>query len=147
MPQITVYVPDDLAEQLDAAENFNVSAICQHALREELTVNATIENTVRQIHELQLEAKKDASTRAGSPAPTSRKEAAAGSTYLTESGNIIQYDGETKYSVVEDLDNLRDQLDDETYIEIADHLGLTPIVDLDVESAYLTANRDLQFSR
>ena len=39
MPNVNIYLPDDLAESVTAAKDrLNVSAVCQKALREEIAV-------------------------------------------------------------------------------------------------------------
>ena len=45
MPNISIYLPGELAKSLDAAKDrLNVSAICQGALREELSIVQAVEN-------------------------------------------------------------------------------------------------------
>jgi post-segregation antitoxin (ccd killing protein) len=45
MARVNVYLPDDLAEELESVESLNVSAVCQRALRDELKVMQTIAAT------------------------------------------------------------------------------------------------------
>lgn len=129
MARINVYIPDDLEEQLKAAgTTFNVSGICQHALREELALQASIDDIKHEVHELSLE------DRDGN-AYTGRLigEQIAEAIYLTAEGRFVFYDDRKQHiDVIEHVEDLRGALDQDTYIEVMNRLNLTPVVDLDL---------------
>jgi hypothetical protein len=132
MPQIHVYIPDDLAEALAAHKDMlNVSGICQHALREEITMIEAVAGTEFEVHELRLESK-EGTEFLGRLTATE----IANNVFLTEEGNLVWYD-ERRLAVEQlgdDLDDgrLRDLLSEDDYIEVMGSLGRTPVIDLEL---------------
>lgn len=124
-----MYIDDDLHAQLKAAgTSFNVSGICQHALREELAVQAAIENVKHQVYELQLE-DREGNFYMGRVVG----EMIAEDVFLTAKGNFVFYDEKRQsIEVIENVEDLRDLLYEDKYIEVMNGLGLTPVVDLDL---------------
>lgn len=126
MPKINVYVPDDLAADITRhKDTIQVSAVCQNALREEISMIETTADTEYEVYELDLE---DDEGRPLVGRLTAK--ALAEDVYLTENGNIVLHDrdhGRVENLYAEDLQNVLNEAD---YIEVANALGMTPKVDL-----------------
>lgn len=55
MARINVYLPDDLADELAEVDGLNVSAVCQRALREELSIMQTIEQSTENMERIEVD--------------------------------------------------------------------------------------------
>ena len=127
--RINVYIPEDLeAELREAGTLFNVSGICQRALREELGLRKALAGSDFTTHELFIEEAD------GQYVARIVAKALAENVYVTEGGTFVLYDDtRNRIDTVEDAEVLREWLDLHTYVRVMNGLGRTPIVDLDLD--------------
>lgn len=86
--QKTIYVPDELADELQHYPNINVSAVCQAALRRELIMLETLNETER------VEVELDERTVAFQGNEVAYSEVQDTTFYVTAKGAVAVYSGE-----------------------------------------------------
>ncbi|MBA3245709.1 MAG: hypothetical protein H0T61_11125 [Actinobacteria bacterium] len=133
---ITVYLPDEIGERAKAAE-LPVSRLLRDAVVNELERRAAVTKALAlsEVHELQLEDKDGRAyigRVAGAILALESQGAKHVEVYLTDDERVILYDGNKRsYFVVEDpVEELRGYLTLDSYIDILDSLGETPIIEV-----------------
>jgi small nuclear ribonucleoprotein (snRNP)-like protein len=128
---ITVYLPDDIGKRAKAAEpELNLSRLLRDAVTAELDRRARLAGTLKgaKEHELSLETDEGA-TYLGVLTGVEIAE----NVYMTTDERLLIYDadrGQLHTYENYDLDDLRRELDDESYIAVCDALGETARVEV-----------------
>jgi post-segregation antitoxin (ccd killing protein) len=130
---ITIYLPDELGERAKREEGLNLSRMLRDAVIEEFERRDAVSNTLEATRTFELDLEnRDGRSYVGRITGTAIVADGDHEVYLTDDQRVIAYDAnKLDYFEVDDpLEELSGWLNEPTYMEAMQALGLKPKVDL-----------------